>query len=77
VWSLADAGREYERVNQTVEKFISFGDGGSQDTRWQKLVQLSKGLTPMTQRLVNRIQAIEFVEFSDFLGLDGGALSVE
>jgi len=61
-------------VNQAVEKFISLGERGSQETRQQKLVQLGEGLIPMPWKLMNRIQDGEFGEFSDFPGVNGGAL---
>jgi len=57
-----------------VEKFISLGERGSQETRQQKLVQLGEGLIPMPWKLMNRIQDGEFGEFSDFPGVNGGAL---
>ena len=53
------------------------GDKKSREARKPDSIQMGEGLMPMPRRLVEKIQAGEFVEFAEFPVVEGGSRSID
>ena len=59
-------------LRDTVGNLVGPGERRPKEVRRSEFVQMGEGLLPMSRRLVDKIQAGEFVEFAEFPVLDGG-----
>ena len=69
---MGDLDIDLGRLREATERLSDLGERRPREAKRPESVQMGEGLMPMPRRLVERIQAGEFMEFAEFPVMGGG-----